>query len=679
MRLRSPFRSPIQRTPRAEVVETRPRASQPEPRGPEPGRVQRTGFAYGVEPGGLDEHNASVGASTQTDRRTVLQELWEAYLTCPWAWACVNAIARTVTAGGLTIQWDPGDDDRPAGQRKAPAKPAQVKALERLIAFCNPTQDIRQLLRNVVADLQVFGDAYIEVVWMAGLPVALFNLDCPSTTPIADEHGQVTAYVQVTEYGQRAHFEPREVIHISLDSARPGVFGVSPTHAALTPIKAWLFAAGLGKNMYRRGLPPTVHMDFPAAAADGDVRKWAQEYVTDNLGVHNVGNPLTSRGGASSKELQARKITDVISGKDQSRDEIVSSYGVPPAKVGIIESGNLGGGTHSGQDKTYRLDTCGPVGEIILEKLQFHLAAQGFGVPPGWLMRFGEVDYRDDETVEKIRDMRLRSGAWTLNKYRAVIGEPPVPGGDDAVLVERTTIVAWKDMETMSRAMITFRDRGGSPYGMSPAGRPAIAAGKPGGKAAAGKPDGKNGAGKNAAGGKNGTGENAAGGETLPAVQEAAYRARLHELITAMPATETTTGPSQRKLRKRIRKQLSSDFPPEATAWVKQARWDPPRWVPRGQVDTSDEHSWAAWHDRKKVKKFRKKIRKQLAKGGHPKPAILVHTPGSDTAMIADGHHHALAEMELGYGVWAVTAHVTSARGPWDEMHAYQDHHLHGH
>jgi hypothetical protein len=68
-----------------------------------------------------------------------------------------------------------------------------VLAVERLFAYCNEREDIRQLMRGVITDLLVFGDAYIEVVWMGSIPVGLYSLDSPSMYPIADEHGRVPA------------------------------------------------------------------------------------------------------------------------------------------------------------------------------------------------------------------------------------------------------------------------------------------------------------------------------------------------------------------------------------------------------------------------------------------------------------------------------------------------------
>lgn len=423
---------------------------------------ERRGYEIGIPQGGLDENQQGLGASTGTDRHSLMQELYEAYLSCPWAWASVTAIARTITAGGLVTDWD---SDAGEGNQAAPSKPPNLLALERMLAYCNPDDDIRQVMRVAITDLQVFGDAFLEVTWVGDQPVALYNLDCPTMYPSANEHGTITGYVQVSEFGQRAEFEPREVIHIKLDAPRSGVWGVSPTQAALLPITAWLFAASCGKEMFRKGLPANIHVDFPAGMSDTDSNRWTAQHMQRNVGPRNLGRPIVTRNGGKITELQSGKVTDVESFLDQKRDEIVASYGVPPAKAGIIESGNLGGGTGEAQDKTFRVNTCQPIAELLLEKINFAIVRQGFGITD-WHLKFSEVDYRDSEVIESIRDMRLRNGSWVLNRYRTEIGEPPVAGGDDAVLVDRQNIVMWTDMNAMSKA------------GIAAKGAPAVAAGE---------------------------------------------------------------------------------------------------------------------------------------------------------------------------------------------------------
>ncbi|WP_327066889.1 phage portal protein [Kitasatospora sp. NBC_01302] len=417
---------------------------------------ERAGYEYGIPVGGLNEYRQGMGTATQTDRSSIMQELYEAYLSCPWAWASINAVARTITAGGLVTDWDQDDGE---GDQETPQKPPEVLALERLLAYCNPSEDIRQLTRMVITDLLVFGDAFIEVSWVGNQPVALYNLDCPTMFPIADEHGQITKYVQVTEFGQRAEFEPREVIHIALDAPRSGVFGVSPTQAALLPITAWLFAASNGKEIFRKGQPPTVHVDFPAGMQQAEMNRWLQQYAARNIGPRNLGTPIATKGGATLVELAQGKTADLESFLDQKRDEILACYGVPPSKATVIESGNLGGGTGEAQDKTFRVNTCDPIAQLVLEKINFHVVRQGFGIQ-GWHLKFRDIDMRDSQTIETIRDTRLRNGSWTQNRYRAEIGEPPIAGGDDAVLVDRQNLVKWSDMDAMSKAGIAMKLKG---------------------------------------------------------------------------------------------------------------------------------------------------------------------------------------------------------------------------
>ena len=610
---------------------------------------ERSGFAFGIPQQGLNEISAGVGQSTQTDRRSQLAQLYESYLACPWAWACVNAIARTITAGGMVMDWN---TDTGEGDQEEPDKPEPVMALERLISWCNARQNIRQLMRGVVVDLLVFGDAFIEVTWWGDTPVALYNLDTPTTTPLADEHGNVTGYVQVTEFGQRAEFETRDVIHISLDAPRSGVFGISPTQASILPITSWLFAAACGKEMARKGLPPNVHVDFPAGMQPAEMNRWKAQYQAQNVGPRNIGVPVMTRGGARIAELQAGKLPDILAYLNQKRDEIIAGYGVPPAKVSIIESGNLGGGTGEEQDKSYKVDVCAPIGELILEAFNFSVTSQGFGIDD-WRAKWREVDYRASTVVETIRDQRLRNGAWTLDRYRAEIGEPPVDGGNDAVLVDRQNLVLWADMKAMSAATIAGR------------GAPAVAAGEqtPGGEPMAAGAQGAPAA-QDGQGGKDDEDEEGGQKETLLARQISRYRARVAEALAVMPVTEAGGGKTQCRI-----SAASGKFPASALEWVKEAKWSGPQKVPLSDLNMASRSDWNASGNPGKVRDMASKLHKKQADGGELKPVILVRRPGSDKALIADGHHRTLAYEADGQDyVWAYVGRVDTKTGPWDQL-----------
>ncbi|MEV5944404.1 phage portal protein [Streptomyces sp. NPDC051994] len=433
--LRDRFRgAPVMETV-AEAVDT-PTAKQ----------VRRSGFEYGIP---LNVSPTSQVAST-SERQQILNQLHQAYLTCIWVSSPIDLIARTVTAGGVQIV---SNEDLPEGEM--PPEPSEVQRLRRLLRFVNPREDMVQLLRNTVTDLELFGDAFLEVVTLLGEPVAIYTLDATTMTVLSDEHGEVSGYQQDIDGMRSARFDPDQVIHISLDAPRGGLYGVSPAQKALLPVTAWLFWEATLKECGRRGDPPRLHVDL-AHYQDTDVQRWREQYSVNNMGPRAVGTPVITTGGGTVGVLDPRKVTDYLDTTRQLRDEIIACFGVPPAKLGIIETGNLGGGTGESQDKTLRVNTVIPIANLILEKLNFHLVQQGFGIDD-FHLEFAEIDYRDSKIVEEIRDMRLRNGSYTINRYRDEIGEPPIDNGDDAVLIDRLGPTAWSDIPAMSKALIAFR------------------------------------------------------------------------------------------------------------------------------------------------------------------------------------------------------------------------------
>lgn len=419
------------------VEEGRPRTTE-----------RRSGYAVGVPIGGTSEINPGGNVSSSTlDRGTFMQQLLQAYLSCPWSSAAIDTVARTCTAGGIEVVYETSA----YGSHEIPEAPEEVKKVQELLRYVNPQDDIRQIMRSVITDLLIFGDSFTEIVWVMGEPAALYPLDPTTMTVIADEHGKVKGYYQKTQTNRIAHFKPHEVIHVKFDSPGDTLYGVSPTQKNILPITSWLFTAALIKETMKRGDPLRAHVDWPIALPETEMKRLQQQYAIRNLGAKNIGNLFETKGGAVVREMGTNQINNWLSTLQQRRDEILSGYGVPPSKVGVIEAGNLGGGTGTQQDKTFRVNTCGPIQELVLEKFSFALLYQAYGITD-WILKFGVVDWRDDEVIELIRDQRIRNGSWTLNRARADIGEPAVPGGDDAILVDRQNMVLWSDLKDLSQA-----------------------------------------------------------------------------------------------------------------------------------------------------------------------------------------------------------------------------------
>ncbi|GAA3032261.1 hypothetical protein GCM10020000_06540 [Streptomyces olivoverticillatus] len=411
-------------------------------------QVRRAGFEYGIP---LNVSPSSQVAST-SERQQILNQLHQAYLTCIWVSSPIDLIARTVTAGGVQIV---SDEDIPEGE--VPPDPPPISAAAPTAAVRQPPhEDMVQLLRNVATDLLLFGDAFLETVTLLGEPVALYTLDATTITVISDEHGEVTGYQQDIDGMRQARFTPEQVIHISLDAPRGGLYGVSPAQKALLPVTAWLFWEATLKETGRRGDPPRVHVDL-AHLQDADVQRWREQYAVNNLGPKAVGAPVVTTGGGAVQVLDPRKVTDYLDATRQLRDEIIACFGCPPTKLGIIESGNLGSGSGESQDKTFRVNTIIPIANLILEKLNYHLLQAGFGITD-FHLEFSEIDYRDSKKSWKKSGTCGSVTVPTPSTATATrSASPPVDGGDDPIILDRLGPVPWQDVPALSRATIAWR------------------------------------------------------------------------------------------------------------------------------------------------------------------------------------------------------------------------------
>lgn len=117
--------------------------------------------------------------------------------------------------------------------------------------------------------------------------------------------------------------------------------------------------------------------------------------------------------------------------------------------------------------------------------------------------------------------------------------------------------------------------------------------------------------------------------------------------------------------------QMTKNFPPEAIEWIKDAHWTGPVSVPSTLINLSSESKWAAAHESDKVHAFMERIRE----GDLPHPSVAVLEPGDPTVDLVDGHHRALAYMNLGLPVRMYIGRTHTSNGPWAETHSFQVHH----
>ncbi|MBW3625855.1 MAG: phage portal protein [Armatimonadetes bacterium] len=102
---------------------------------------------------------------------------------------------------------------------------------------------------------------------------------------------------------------------------------------------------------------------------------------------------------------------------------------MPMSKAGINQHGRLGEASSRGEDDTFKYQVVEPQ-QTMIERMFTRMLRLDFGVPEAEF-RFRELDSRDEWGRAQTASLLAGGKAvLTVNEARALLGLPPVDGGD---------------------------------------------------------------------------------------------------------------------------------------------------------------------------------------------------------------------------------------------------------
>lgn len=360
------------------------------------------------------------GGLTLQERKLIMLDI---YLNNPWISACIDVIAKRIFSGGYTVE---------KIDEEAPDNPAHEKQLHEFALRINPDWDFNQLGRALITDKLIFGECYSEMTWKAGQPWQLFKIDCPTMGYKANRYGQIEQFYQEMEWSrERFFYDPKNIIRWWFPHPRASIDPFAPaekvTDAVLLDKKmtTWML------TFFQKGTKFPFSVEGVGDQDEAD--RFLQFFRQNFTGEKNAHAPFVTWGNAKLVWNAAQKLDmDFPQGLDRMRTIVFAAFGVPPAAVSIIESGNIGGGTGEDQDKSLIFNACDPVKQAFFEKLNDRIVRRGMGITD---YRYGAryAEYRSDESIAKVEDMRLKNGSRTINEIRVEGGKRPYDkdqGGD---------------------------------------------------------------------------------------------------------------------------------------------------------------------------------------------------------------------------------------------------------
>lgn len=111
--------------------------------------------------------------------------------------------------------------------------------------------------------------------------------------------------------------------------------------------------------------------------------------------------------------------------RQDNRDEILSSHGVPPYRAGITVEGQMGGSSAKESTEIYKQSIIKPKQEMLESRINRFILQEGLGITD-WRFRFEEIDTRDeDKEIERLQ-LLFNMGYYSPNMLREERGEERV-------------------------------------------------------------------------------------------------------------------------------------------------------------------------------------------------------------------------------------------------------------
>ncbi len=223
-------------------------------------------------------------------------------------------------------------------------------------------------------------------------------------------------------------FEFGDIMQIKYPNPTNIYRGLSPLSAIADATDTAYFVEKWQKNFFKNSAVPSAVIQAERSLSDAQFRRLKEEIDEKYRGVTNAHKVMLFENKLEFKPItMPMKDMQLLELKKYNRQEICAIYGVPLAKLGIVEDVNRASAEQL--DYTYAKDTLTPKLVMIAEALTKGILRDS-GVKDK--VFFYDSVIPKNLMIETTRNTQyLDRGVLTINEVRDEMGLQPVPWGDE--------------------------------------------------------------------------------------------------------------------------------------------------------------------------------------------------------------------------------------------------------
>jgi len=221
--------------------------------------------------------------------------------------------------------------------------------------------------------------------------------------------------------------EPDWVVHFRYFNPLDRHWGMGVIQAAALKLETDYFSERWNRNFFKNSARPDGVLETERTLSATEFERLREEWRKGHLGTESAHRTAILEAGLKYKQITAsQKDIDFLQGRELTREEICSMFGVPPAKIGVLRYANYANARE--QDKTFWAETMEPKLARFAAKVTAELCAR---YDAGLEFVFADVTPQDIAQQAEVAVKLANAGLRTINELRAEFkwGDP-VAWGD---------------------------------------------------------------------------------------------------------------------------------------------------------------------------------------------------------------------------------------------------------
>jgi HK97 family phage portal protein len=282
----------------------------------------------------LLDKNSDAYAQTDINKDTNKAEedtLLETVDASAWVYACIYKLATSTASVPFKIFYENEDGSF-----------SEITKEPEFQIFINPNEWFTRFdfFEATTVYLESTGKAFWELVKDDKQFIReVYPLKPPNMKPVKDRHKFIRGWNYELASGGKEHYDTEQIVYLRYFNPNNPYKGLSPLMASSNSVAGDIFAQQYGLSFFRNSGRPDGLLIYDSELNDDDYDRIRKNWDKTHVGPSRAHRIAIIEQGMDYKSISTtQKDAEYIGQRKYYRDEILASFGIPPATVGVFES-----------------------------------------------------------------------------------------------------------------------------------------------------------------------------------------------------------------------------------------------------------------------------------------------------------------------------------------------------